>query len=81
MLDGLVGNLLAFFLERSNELLEAVNKNCLNLAGEQLSLAVLLAYLFQFLVVLEEEGKVLERNINFQISAVCAVLLNGSTTS
>ncbi len=65
MFDGLVSNFFAFFLERSNELLQGFNQQSFDLSSKHFAFAVFLTDLLELFVVIKEEGQVLEGNIDF----------------
>jgi len=64
-----------------NEFLQTFDKFLLDLTCEHLSLAVLFSDLFKSIIIFEEELKILERNINFQVGSISFMFFESGTTS
>ena len=77
LLNSLVGDLFAFFLEFSDKLLEAVNQKSLDFASEHFTFAVLHAHFLQLLVIVQEELQILERNIHLEVGTIGPMFLDG----
>lgn len=62
-------------LEIRYELLEHLNQNLFDFARHHLARTVLLANIFKFVVVFQEELQILERHVDVQVGSLLSLLL------
>ena len=81
MLDVLVSHFVALSLKVGNKLLDNLNQDCLDFASRHLARAVRFADLLKFVVVFQEEGKVLEGHVDVDVCTLFALLLESSLSA
>lgn len=64
-----------------SKVLHDLDEHSLDFTREKVALGVRNSDLLQLDIVVQEEGEILERHIDIQITSIGSVLLNGLTTS
>lgn len=77
-LHHLIRDRLLSLLERRNERLQLLDAPRFQLSRQQFSFKIRLANRLDILVILEEEGQVLERDVDVWVSTKLALLFTGS---